>query len=54
MSDGIGLAAALLGPSGFRAPDVVETDVEVVVSVESTATGALCAVCGPRRRIGCG
>ena len=37
MSDGIGLAEALLGLPGFRVLDVSETDAEVVVTVETTA-----------------
>jgi hypothetical protein len=46
MSDGIGLADVLLGLPGFRVLDVVETDVEVVVSMESLATRAFCRSCG--------
>jgi transposase len=37
MSDGIGLAEALLGLDGFRVLEVVETDAEVVITVETTA-----------------
>ena len=46
MSDGIGLAEALLGPPGFRVLDVVEVDFEVVVTIETTATRAFCLICG--------
>lgn len=46
MSDGIGLAETLLGLSGLRVLDVVETETEVVVWVESTATRAFCRTCG--------
>jgi transposase len=48
MDDGIGLAEVLLGLPGFRVLDVVEGDVEVVISIESTATRALCRSCGVR------
>jgi hypothetical protein len=48
MSDGIGLAEALLGQPGFRVVDVVETDSEVVVSIESTATRVFCRGCAKR------
>jgi transposase len=46
MSDGIGLAAALLGLSGFRVLDVTETERELVVVIESTAARAFCRRCG--------
>jgi len=48
MNDGIGLAEVLLGLSGLRVLDVVESDAEVVISVESTATRAFCRACGVR------
>jgi len=46
MSDGIGLAKALLGLPGFRVLEVSEPDVEVVVVIETTATRAFCMTCG--------
>ena len=46
MSDGIGLAEALLGLPGFRVLEVSEPDVEVVVVIETTATRAFCMTCG--------
>jgi transposase len=46
VSDGIGLAEALLGLPGFRVLEVVEVDFEVVVTVESTAARAFCRRCG--------
>ena len=46
MNDGIGLVEVLLGLPGFRVLDVVESDVEVVVSIESTAVRAFCRACG--------
>src|SRR5829696_1642291 len=42
MSDGIGLAEALLGLPGFRVLSVVEADVEVVITIESTVVWAHC------------
>lgn len=48
MSDGTGLAEALLGLEGFRVLDVVETDAEVVISVETTMDIAGCSACGVR------
>jgi len=48
MSDGIGMAEALLGLSGFRVLDVVEHDAEVVIRVETTASRAFCRSCGVR------
>jgi transposase len=48
MNDGIGLAETLLGLPGFRVLEVVESDVEVVISIESTATRAFCRTCGVR------
>ena len=48
MSDGIGMAEVLLGLPGFRVLGVVETDVEVVITIESTAVWAHCRTCGAR------
>ena len=48
MNDGTGLAEALLGLSGFRVLDVSENDVEVVVTIESTASWAHWRTCGGR------
>jgi transposase len=48
MSDGTGLAEALLGLDGFRVLAVVETDAEVVVTVETTAEVVGCWRCGLR------
>jgi transposase len=48
MSDGIGLAEALLGLDGFRVLDVVETADELVIGIETTAAIAWCAACGTR------
>jgi transposase len=48
VSDGIGLAEALLGLDGFRVLAVSETADELVVTVESTAVVAWCASCGTR------
>jgi hypothetical protein len=48
-SDGIGLAEVLLGVPGFRVLDAVETaDVEVIVTVETTADFTGCGGCGVR------
>lgn len=46
--DGIGLAEALLGLPGFRVLEVVETAVEVIVTVETTAEFTGCGRCGVR------
>jgi len=46
MNDGIGLAEMLLGLPGFRVLDVVQSDVEVVVWIESTVSRAFCRSCG--------
>jgi transposase len=46
VNDGIGLAEAMLGLSGVRVLEVREDDVELVVTVESTATRAFCQRCG--------
>lgn len=40
MSDGIGLAEALLGLDGFEVLDVRETPDELVVAVETSVTTA--------------
>jgi transposase len=48
MSDGTGLAEALLGLDGFRLLAVTETPAEVVIEVETTAVVVGCAGCGVR------
>jgi hypothetical protein len=48
VSDGIGLAEALLGLDGLRVLEVTEGTEELVIAVESTATTAWCATCGTR------
>ena len=48
MTDGTGLAEALLGLDGFRVLDVVEIDAEVIVTVETTADVVGCWRCGVR------
>jgi hypothetical protein len=48
MSDGIGLAEALLGLDGLRVLEVSEGADELVITVESKATVAWCASCGTR------
>jgi transposase len=48
VSDGIGVAEALLGLPGFRVLTVSETSDEVVVTVETTAELSGCARCGTR------
>jgi transposase len=48
MSDGIGLAEALLGFDGFRVLAVIEILDELVVRIESTAMIAWCRTCGVR------
>jgi hypothetical protein len=48
MSDGTGLAEALLGLDGLRVLDVSETPDELVVTVESTVDRVGCARCGVR------
>lgn len=48
MSDGIGLAEALLGLDGFRVLGVVESADELVIRIETTAMAAWCAACGVR------
>ncbi len=51
MSDGIGLAEALLGLPGFRVLEVHETTDELVIAIETTATIAWCASCGVRAQV---
>ncbi len=48
MSDGTGLAEALLGLDGFRVLEVCETEAEVVITVETTADLVGCWRCGTR------
>lgn len=48
MSDGIGLAEALLGLDGFRVLDVSEVPDELIVTVETTCDFVGCARCGVR------
>jgi transposase len=48
MSDGTGLAEALLGLEGFRVLEVTETPAELVIVVETKADVAGCARCGTR------
>jgi len=48
MSDGIGLAEALLGLDGFRVLDVSEVPDEVTVTIETTRERVGCARCGVR------
>lgn len=48
MSDGIGLAEALLGLGGFRVLAVTETPDELVVEIETTAELVGCGGCGTR------
>src|SRR5947209_7471063 len=48
MSDGDGLAEALLGLDGFRVLEVTETPDEVTIRIESTAELAGCASCGTK------
>ena len=50
MSDGSGLAEALLGLDGFRVLEVIETAVEVKITVETTAAVVGCPGCGVRAR----
>jgi hypothetical protein len=48
MSDGIGLAEALLGLDGFRVLDVIEVPDEIVVTIETTLDFVGCGRCGVR------
>jgi transposase len=48
VSDGIGLAEAMLGLDGFRVLEVVETDTELVVTVETAVEIEGCVRCGVR------
>jgi transposase len=48
VSDGTGLAEALLGLPGFRVLEVDETTVEVLIVVETTAEVVGCLRCGTR------
>lgn len=48
MSDGIGLAEAMLGLDGFRILEVCETPDELVITVETVADLVGCARCGVR------
>ncbi len=48
MSDGIGLAEALLGLDGFRVLEVCETPDEVVIDIETTVEVMGCSSCGTR------
>ncbi|KAA0232089.1 MAG: transposase family protein [Actinobacteria bacterium] len=48
MSDGIGLAEAMLGLDGFEVLTVTRGPEEVVIEIESTATVVWCSSCGVR------
>ena len=48
MSDGTGLAEALLGLDGFRVLEVTETPAELVITVETTADLVSCSTYGTR------
>jgi len=48
MSDGIGLAEALLGLPGFRVLEVTEHADEVVIAIETTSAVVWCMRCGVR------
>ncbi len=48
MSDGTGLAEALLGLDGFRVLEVSEDDVEVIIVIETPADVVGCTHCGTR------
>jgi hypothetical protein len=50
MGDGIGLAEALLGLSGFSVPEVTEANSELVIVIETVDA---VVGCGPRRRTAC-
>ena len=46
MSDGTGLAEAMLGLAGFKVLDVTEGEDELVIAVETTASVTGCWSCG--------
>ena len=48
MSDGTGLVEVLLGLDGFRVLNVLESDDELVITIETTARVAGCSSCGVR------
>jgi transposase len=48
MSDGTGLAEALLGLDGLRVLEVTESDVEVVIDIETPEDTVGCGHCGTR------
>ncbi|HET6918648.1 MAG TPA: ISL3 family transposase [Jiangellaceae bacterium] len=48
MSDGTGLAEALVGLGGFRVLEVTELEAEVVIDIETTAELSGCGECGVR------
>lgn len=48
MGDGAGWAEVLLGLDGFRILEVTETEVELVVRVETTVDFVGCSACGVR------
>ena len=48
MSDGTGLAEALLGLDGFRVLEVSETPDELTVVIETMAAVVGCSSCGTR------
>ncbi len=48
MSDGTGLAEALLGLDGFRVLDVSEEPDELVITIETTVDVVGCGRCGTR------
>ena len=48
MSDGIGLAEALLGLDGFRVLDVIEVPDELVITIETTSDLVGCTLWGAR------
>lgn len=50
MTDGIGLAEAMLGLDGFRVLEVVERPAELVITIESTVEVEGCRGCGRRAR----
>jgi hypothetical protein len=48
VDDGSGWAEAMLGLSGVRVTEVSETDAELMIRVEMSATRAWCEMCGAR------